>query len=391
MLNRTPAALAALILLTLCVHAQDAKPDFDARLEGDSAENMKITIVANKPADQSSAKGVVETYNRAMGFLTDFFFYEQSAEFKERAEAIGQKVERGVCNKLFTEQCLDDMWALKQMQEAERREKEAKDIAEGMKPRRRIPAKVTGEKTEGDFTVIDVEEGSESSTKNKYGKWEVQTTTNQSRFYCAAKDGVWFIDRVEKYSIDYSAKPDKDGKRAMIWKEDKPMAGLLGFFAKPVDKPAPAPEMDTPEKLARASITWLGSARRASTDALAQQLYAQILDLFKPLFSVRNLKDAKEEADKQAAESTKYRETEAKENASREITVKEIEGGMLATIAAKSKWSASILLTIVKTDKGLRIAKAELRRTETKYDDKGNPTETEKLEPLNSPSQLDWN
>ena len=64
---------------------------------------------------------------------------------------------------------------------------------------------------------------------------------------------------------------------------------------------------------------------------------------------------------------------------------------MLATIAAKSKWSASILLTIVKTDKGLRIAKAELRRTETKYDDKGNPTETEKLEPLNSPSQLDWN
>jgi hypothetical protein len=391
MLKRLPAALAALMLLTLCVHAQDKKPDFEAKLEGDSAENMKIKIVANKAADQTSAKAVVETYCRTMGFVSDFFFYEQSEEFKKRAEEIGQKVERGVCDKVFTDQCLDEMWALKQKQDLERKEKEAADLKEGKAPRRRIPAKVTGEKTEGDVTIVEVEEGSENSTKNKDGKWELQTTTSQFRYSCAAKDGVWQIDRIEKHSIDYSVKPDKDGKRAMIWKEDKPMAGMLALFGKPVAKPAPAPEMDTAEKLARASVTWLTAARRAATDSLGQQLYSQILDLFKPLFSERHLKDAQAEGEKSAAEDVAYREKKLKENTARVITLKEVEGGTQATIAATSKWSAEIVLTIVKTDKGPRVAKAALRRIETKYDDKGNATETEKLEPMSSPSQLDWN
>ncbi len=391
MLKRTIAALAILVVLSLCIHAQDKKADYDAKLEGDSAETMKIKIVANTPPDQTSARATVETYNRLLGFVSDLFFYEEFREFKAKAETVGEKVERGICNKLITETCMDEMLALKHKQEAERKEKEAADIKDGMKPRRRIPTKVTGEKTEGAHTVIEVEEGSEYSMKNSDGKWETKTNVNQYRFYCAAKDGVWQIDRVEKFATDYSVKPDKDGKYPQVWKDDKPMAGMLGFFNRPVEKPAAAPEIDTPEKLARAAITWLGVARRASTDGLAQNLYGQIMELFKPLFSERHLKDAQADADKSAAEDAKRREQEAKDDTERKIVIAETDGGWKAVIAARSKWSPEILLTIVKTDAGLRISKAALRRMETKYDDKGNATETEKLEPFTSPSQFDWN
>lgn len=391
MLNRTIVALSILAVLALGASAEDAKRDYDAKIEGDSAENVKIKIVANKPADQTSARATVETYNRLLGFIGDLFFYEEYREFKEKAEAIGEKVERRVCGTLLTDACLDEMSSLKKKQEAERKEKEAADIKDGMTPRRRIPAKVTGEKTDGTHTVIEVEEGSEYSMKNRDGKWETKTTINQLRFYCAAKDGVWQIDRAEKFATDYSGKPDKDGKYPQVWKEEKIMAGMLGFFNRPVNLAPVAPEIDTPEKLARAAITWLGEARRASTDDLAQNLYGQILDLFKPLFSERNLKDSMAEAEKQGEEEAKRREQEAKEDAERKITIKEAEGGWQAIIAARGKWSPEIVLTIAKTDKGLRISKAALRRMETKYDDKGNATETEKLEPFNSPSQFDWN
>lgn len=391
MLNRTIVALSILAVLALGASAEDAKRDYDAKIEGDSAENVKIKIVANKPADQTSARATVETYNRLLGFIGDLFFYEEYREFKEKAEAIGEKVERRVCGTIITEACLDEMSLLRKKQEAERKEKEAADIKDGMTPRRRIPAKVTGEKTDGAHTVIEVEEGSEYSMKNRDGKWETKSTINQLRFYCAAKDGVWQIDRAEKFATDYSGKPDKDGKYPQLWKEEKIMAGMLGFFARPANLAPVAPEIDTPEKLARAAITWLGEARRASTDGLAQNLYGQVLDLFKPLFSERNLKDSMAEAEKQGAEEAKRWEQEAKEDAERKITIKEAEGGWLAIIAARGKWSPEIVLTIAKTDKGLCISKAALRRMETKYDDKGNATETEKLEPFNSPSQFDWN
>jgi len=391
MFKRMVCALSLLVVFALGARAQDAKPDYDATIEGDTPETMKIKIVANKPADQTSAKATVETYNRLLGFIGDLFFYEEYREFKEKAEVIGEKVERGVCGKLITETCLDEMTALKKKQDGERKEKEAADIKDGMKPRRRIPAKVKGESVEGAYTVIEVEEGSEYSLKNREGKWETKSTLNQLRFYCAAKEGVWQIDRVEKFAADYSGKPDKEGKYPQVWKEEKVMAGMLGFFARPLPKVAALPEIDTPEKLARAAITWLGEARRASTDGLAQSLYSQVVDLFNPLFSERNLKDGMAEAEKRSAEEATRRDQEAKEHTERRISVKEVESGWQATIAARSKWSPEIVLTIVKTDQGLRIAKAALRRMETKYDDKGNATEVEKIDPFNSPSQFDWN
>lgn len=390
MFKRMTLALAALAMLALCASAQ-SKPDYDAKIEGDSHDSVKIRIVANKPADQTSARAAVETYHRLLGFISDLFFYDGYQEFKERAEAIGQKVERSVCSQLIADACLDEMYALKKKQDAERKEKEAADIKDGMKPRRRIPAKVTGERTEGGQTIIEVEEGSEYTYKNHEGKWETQTTLNQYRYYCAASGKTWQIDRVEKFATDYSGKPGDDGKYPKVWKEDKVMAGMLAFFSRPVAKPSAAPEIDTPEKLARAAITWLGAARRASTDKLAQAMYGQILDLFKPLFSERNLKDAMAEAEKNMAEDVKREEARVKEATERSIVVKESEGGWQVTIAARNKWSAQIVLTVAKTGQGLRIAKAALLRTETAYDDKGNPTETEKLEPFNSPGQFDWN
>lgn len=391
MLKRMTAALAILTLLALGVRAESAKPDYDATIEGDSAENVKIKIVANKPADQSSARATVESYNRVRGFFIDLFFMEEHRAFKEKAEAIGQKVERAVCGKLITDACLDEMYTLQKKRDTERKEKEAAEIKDGMKPRRRLPAKVTGEKTERDQTLLEVEEYFESTMKNREGKWETSTHIEQSRFFCVAKDGVWQIDRVEKFAADYSGKPDKEGKYPQVWKEEKVMAGMLGFFARPLPKVAALPEIDTPEKLARAAITWLGEARRASTDGLAQSLYSQVVDLFNPLFSERNLKDGMAEAEKRSAEEATRRDQEAKEHTERRISVKEVESGWQATIAARSKWSPEIVLTIVKTDQGLRIAKAALRRMETKYDDKGNATEVEKIDPFNSPSQFDWN
>jgi hypothetical protein len=390
MLKRMTAALAILTLLALGVRAESAKPDYDATIEGDSAENVKIKIVANKPADQSSARATVESYNRVRGFFIDLFFMEEHRAFKEKAEAIGQKVERAVCGKLITDACLDEMYTLQKKRDTERKEKEAAEIKDGMKPRRRLPAKVTGEKTEGDQTLLEVEEYFESTMKNREGKWESSTHIEQSRFFCVAKDGVWHIDRIEKYKADYNAKPDKDGKSPMIWKTDDVLTDMLRFFSRPLPK-VTEPAAGTPETLARAAITWLNVARRTSMDKLAQSLYGQILDLFKPLFSARNLKDAAAAAETAEVEAAKRAEQEAKERAERKISVKEVEGGWQATIAPRDRWSAEILLTIVKTDQGLRISKAALRRMETKYDDKGNKTETEKIEPLNSPSQLEWN
>lgn len=296
-----PALLAGVML----VSAQEAeKAPFEFKVTGDTAEDFKIEFIAHKKPDQSSAKGVVETY-------TSWTDNRESTE--SIFDEVGKKWDAALAKSMRVHEAkLLSEAILKAIDEAN---VPTKDETESDYSYKRGAVKVTGEKTD-EAGVYWVEAVQEVQIRER--DWETEKMVERKeetklRYACVkGEDGQWRISAIEEWVKDWENTDDK-GEAPMKW---QPQGNMLAFILRGMQeyekrKPVPALKQDSAEAAAKAVYEWLIPTREELSNSIHTKGLKTWTDQLQKLFTEQYLKDMLKPFDEREEEEEKAREVES--------------------------------------------------------------------------------
>jgi len=279
---------AAMLLALTAVAAQSqdapaAKPPYEWKAEGDTAETFKATMVVNQKVDQSTPRGVVAAYN---GF-TD------SRDATRKADVVIRSAWQKALEKSLSAH--EEKLLAKEAREALAKAR-AEDAKRDPSADRSSPATEVTAETKIDDNSVHVETLQKSITRapDKTGELHESVWENKYRYTCAkGEDGKWRIAKIERHQRDWESSEEK-----FVWKED---IGMLSFVYYSAMQKAPAEPAELKQDTAENAALSLYNALIAREKFLSGRLEKVALPLFKdavePLFTKEFIDSAKAEAE----------------------------------------------------------------------------------------------
>lgn len=360
---------ATLIAVAAVAGAQDtgekpaAKPPFEWKISGETAEEFKAEFVSNHKADQTTPRLLVETY-AAYTDSRDELKPENDRVSKMWQDALNRSMARMEAALLGDE-------AIKAMQEEAAKSAE-KDLKESTYIQKRQPMKVVNETDGADGSKIVETTQSIQVRQKKWGteEWTEETSEHKFRFTCMiGDDGKWRIERIEAWRRDWEGAKG-GGEPKYTWQEESSMLAFLYYMREEVKKwekrTLPDAAQDTPRNAAMAIFNTLMPHK----ERLEQRLVLKIHGWFEAMEALVTDGFKKATAEK-VQESAKA--GEQKEEAAREIESEtDGEGGVkIIKFKPRYEWGGAVEMHMKQVDGKWKLAKAGV--WEKDYNEAGEP------------------
>ncbi len=359
---------AVLIAVAVVAGAQDsggnaaAKPPFEWKISGETAEEFKAEFVSNHKADQSTPTLLVETY-AAYTDSRDELKAENDRVSKMWQEALNRSMA-----KMEAELLSDEAIAAMQDEAAKSQRKDSESPSYVQK---RQPMKVVKESDGADGRKVVEANQSVSVRRKKWGseEWTEESREDKFRFTCSkGDDSKWRIERIEAWRRDWEGA--KGGEPNYTWQEESPMLAFLYYMGEEVKKwekrKLPEAAQDTPRNAAMAIFNTLMPTRERLEQRLVLSIHgwfeameALVTEGFRKATSDKVLESAKQS--NKSAEATREIESET-----------DGEGGIkIIKFKPRFEWGGAVEMHMKLVDGKWKLAKAGI--WEKDYNEAGEP------------------